>query len=146
MSANEPVDQLTEEDAKAELLRLATTLADADKAYHGDDAPVMIDADYDALRRRNLLIEERFPKLVRDDSPSKKVGAPPSTRFEKVTHAAPMLSLDNAFDDGDVQDFVARVRRFLKLEEGDPLAFTAEPKIDGLSANLRYENGVLTVG
>ncbi|MEM1193593.1 MAG: NAD-dependent DNA ligase LigA [Pseudomonadota bacterium] len=146
MSANEPVDQLTEEDAKAELLRLATTLADADKAYHGDDAPVMIDADYDALRRRNLLIEERFPKLVRDDSPSKRVGAPPSTRFEKVTHAAPMLSLDNAFDDGDVQDFVARVRRFLKLEEGDPLAFTAEPKIDGLSANLRYENGVLAVG
>ncbi|MEL6507207.1 MAG: NAD-dependent DNA ligase LigA [Pseudomonadota bacterium] len=146
MSANEPVDQLTEEDAKAELLRLAKTLADADKAYHGDDAPVMIDADYDALRRRNLLIEERFPKLVRDDSPSKKVGAPPSTRFEKVTHAAPMLSLDNAFDDGDVQDFVARVRRFLKLEEGDPLAFTAEPKIDGLSANLRYENGVLAVG
>ncbi|MEO0319797.1 MAG: NAD-dependent DNA ligase LigA, partial [Pseudomonadota bacterium] len=146
MSANEPVDQLTEEDAKAELLRLATTLADADKAYHGDDAPVMIDADYDALRRRNLLIEERFPKLVRDDSPSKRVGAPPSTRFEKVTHAAPMLSLDNAFDDGDVQDFVARVRRFLKLEDVDPLAFTAEPKIDGLSANLRYENGVLAVG
>ncbi|MEL6113207.1 MAG: NAD-dependent DNA ligase LigA, partial [Pseudomonadota bacterium] len=92
-----PVDQLTEDEAKTELARLAETIAQADKAYHGDDTPVMIDADYDALRRRNLLIEERFPKLVRDDSPSKRVGAPPSTRFEKVTHAAPMLSLDNAF-------------------------------------------------
>ncbi|MEL7201963.1 MAG: NAD-dependent DNA ligase LigA [Pseudomonadota bacterium] len=141
-----PVDQLTEDEAKTELARLAETIAQADKAYHGDDTPVMIDADYDALRRRNMLIEERFPKLVRDDSPSKRVGAPPSTRFEKVTHAAPMLSLDNAFDEGDVQDFVARVRRFLKLEQSDPLAFTAEPKIDGLSANLRYENGVLVVG
>jgi len=141
-----PVDRLSPEEAEAELARLAKILTEADIAYYQDDAPVMIDAEYDALRRRNILIEERFPKLVRDDSPSKRVGAAPSARFEKVAHAAPMLSLDNAFDEGDVADFVARVRRFLGLEEREALAFTAEPKIDGLSASLRYENGVLVLG
>ncbi len=141
-----PVDRLTHEEAEGELARLAEILTQADNAYYQEDAPVMIDAEYDALRRRNILIEERFPKLVRDDSPSRRVGAAPSARFEKVVHAAPMLSLDNAFDAGDVADFVARVRRFLGFKEGETLAFTAEPKIDGLSASLRYEKGVLVLG
>lgn len=146
MTENIPVDRLNPDEAEQELERLARILARADDAYYQDDTPVMIDAAYDALRRRNMLIEEKFPKLVRDDSPSKKVGAKPASRFKKVTHAAAMLSLDNAFNEKDVEDFVARIRRFLKLEDSDPLAFTAEPKIDGLSASLRYEKGILTVG
>src|SRR5690606_2193417 len=100
-------------------------------------------ADYDALRRRNDAIEARFPQLQRADSPSVSVGAPGSGAFAKVRHALPMLSLDNAFNAGDVRDFVARIRRLLKLGEDAPLAFTAEPKIDGLSLSLRYENGRL---
>lgn len=138
-----PVGKLTPEDAERELARLAAVIGAADEAYYGKDAPEMTDAEYDAMRRRNLLIEKRFPKLKRADSPSDKVGAPPSTRFEKSKHAVPMLSLDNAFNDEDVADFVKRVKKFLGLSEDETVAFTAEPKIDGLSLNLRYEAGIL---
>ena len=141
-----PVDQMSADDAAAELMRLAKIIGEADKAYYQDDASTIIDAEYDDLRRRNLLIEERFPKLIRDDSPSKRVGAPLSTKFPKIRHAVPMLSLDNAFDDEDVMEFASRVRRFLGLEDDADLGFTAEPKIDGLSANLRYEKGTLIHG
>jgi DNA ligase (NAD+) len=140
-----PVADLSAEEASAELDRLARLIAEADRAYYGEDRPKMTDAEYDALRRRNALIERQFPKLKRADSPSARVGAAPSTKFEKAAHARPMLSLDNAFDESDVRDFADRVRRFLKLGDAAPLAFTAEPKIDGLSLNLRYEKGVLKV-
>jgi len=138
-----PVKNLTTDNAAVELERLAVELSIADRAYYNEDHPVLSDAEYDAMRRRNALIEREFPKLVRDDSPSKKIGATPSTKFEKARHALPMLSLDNAFNDEDVADFTARIRRFLKLEDGEEVLFTAEPKIDGLSLNLRYENGTL---
>ncbi len=141
--ANRPVAKLTPEEAEAELARLAAAIIRADEAYYNNDRPEISDAEYDALRRRNLLIEKRFPKLKRKDSPSDKVGAAPSAKFEKTRHAIAMLSLDNAFSDDDVFEFDKRVRRFLGLGEGDALAFTAEPKIDGLSLNLRYEQGVL---
>ncbi len=141
-----PVDLLTAEEAKKELARLAKAIASHDKLYYQEDAPVISDAEYDAMRERNAAIEARFPKLVRPDSPSKRVGAKPAERFEKVRHAVPMLSLDNAFTDEDVENFVARVRRFLKLGEKDELVFVAEPKIDGLSCNLRYEKGKLVLG
>ncbi|MEM8934780.1 MAG: NAD-dependent DNA ligase LigA [Pseudomonadota bacterium] len=140
-----PVADLSSDDATRELDRLATTIREADEAYYNRDAPAITDAEYDALRRRNLLIEKRFPKLKRDDSPSDKVGAAPSAKFEKSRHAAPMLSLDNAFDDKDVEEFQARIRRFLNLDEDSALQITAEPKIDGLSLSLRYEGGVLTL-
>ncbi|MDZ7628768.1 MAG: NAD-dependent DNA ligase LigA [Parvularculaceae bacterium] len=143
--ASKPVSDLSADEAAAELVRLAKAIADADKAYYADDRPKLTDAEYDALRRRNALIERQFPKLKRADSPSMRVGASPSTKFEKAAHAKPMLSLDNAFGEEDVRDFAARVRRFLKLGEEALLAFTAEPKIDGLSLNLRYERGVLKV-
>lgn len=143
-NANTAVETLTLEQAAAELQRLASEIAFHDARYHGEDAPVISDADYDALRQRNAAIEARFPELMRADSPSERVGAAPADGFGKVTHAVPMLSLDNAFADEDVRDFVGRVRRFLKF---DPLmgelAVTAEPKIDGLSLSLRYEKGVL---
>ncbi|MGF1543080.1 MAG: NAD-dependent DNA ligase LigA [Parvularculaceae bacterium] len=142
-AADKPVKDLTADQAALELERLARAIANADVAYHQEDAPTMSDAAYDALRRRNALIERAFPKLVREDSPSKRVGAAPSTKFEKARHARPMLSLDNAFGTDDVTEFVARVRRFLKLADDAPLAFTAEPKIDGLSLSLRYEGGEL---
>ena len=140
-----PVAKLTPEEAEAELARLAADIAKADEAYYVNDRPAIMDAEYDALRRRNLLIEKRFPKLKRADSPSDKIGAAPSAKFDKVRHAAPMLSLDNAFNDEDVLDFAKRVRRFLGLGEEEPVAFTAEPKIDGLSLSLRYEKGVLVL-
>jgi DNA ligase (NAD+) len=143
--ASKPVKDLSADEASEELARLAAEIGRANVAYYAKDAPVMTDAEYDALFRRNALIEREFPKLKRADSPSSRIGAAPSTKFDKAPHARPMLSLDNAFNDEDVGDFVARVRRFLKLDEDAPLAFTAEPKIDGLSLNLRYENGVLTV-
>jgi DNA ligase (NAD+) len=134
---------LTPEEAAEELARLAAEIARADEAYYQKDKPFLSDAEYDALRRRNALIERRFPKLKRKDSPSLRVGAAPSTKFEKVRHARPMLSLDNAFDAEDAAEFAARVRRFLKLSPDEDLAFTAEPKIDGLSLSLRYEEGRL---
>ncbi|MFQ5564511.1 MAG: NAD-dependent DNA ligase LigA [Parvularculaceae bacterium] len=144
-NAKTPVDRLSREAAAKELARLAKVIADADAAYYREDAPVMTDAEYDALVRRNLLIEKRFPKLKRADSPSGRVGAAPSPKFEKVRHAVAMLSLENAFDGEDVADFAARVRRFLGLGEDAPLAFTAEPKIDGASLSLRYEKGALVL-
>ncbi len=137
------VEALDAAEAEAELARLAREIAHHDARYHGEDAPEISDADYDALRARNLAIEARFPALVREDSPSRRVGFVAREKFGKVRHAVPMLSLDNAFADEDVTDFVARVRRFLRLDEAADLAFTAEPKIDGLSLSLRYENGRL---
>ncbi|MCE7026841.1 NAD-dependent DNA ligase LigA [Jiella avicenniae] len=141
--AERPVEDLNEAEAAAELERLAAEIAEHDRRYHGNDAPTISDAAYDALRRRNAAIERRFPALVREDSPSVRVGAAPSSKFAKVTHAIPMLSLDNAFSDEDVEDFAKRVRRFLKLADDAPLAITAEPKIDGLSLSLRYADGRL---
>ena len=142
-SATKPVEALDAVEAEAELARLAAEIAFHDERYHGEDAPLITDAAYDALRARNLSIETRFPELVREDSPSRRVGATVQDKFGKVRHAAPMLSLDNAFSDADAHDFVARVRRFLRLDLDAPLAFTAEPKIDGLSLSLRYESGRL---
>ena len=142
--APKAIDKLTASEAAAELARLATQIAAHDAAYHLDDAPEISDAAYDALSQRNDAIEQQFPELVRDDSPSKKVGAPLSEKFAKVPHSVRMLSLGNAFNDGDVADFVARISRFLKLDES--VLFTAEPKIDGLSASLRYEKGKFVLG
>ncbi len=137
------VEALSADEAALELAALADEIAGHDVRYHRDDAPLISDADYDALRQRNHAIEARFPALVRADSPSRKIGAMVSEKFGKIRHAVPMLSLDNAFSDGDVADFFARIRRFLKLDDGAKIAITAEPKIDGLSLSLRYENGVL---
>ena len=141
-----PVDTLTEEQAAKELARLATEIAGHDRRYHAEDAPTISDADYDALKLRNAAIEARFPELIREDSPSKSVGATPSSAFAQVQHAKPMLSLDNVFSDEDVTDFVGSVRRFLNLPADAELVFTAEPKIDGLSMSLRYENRRLVTG
>lgn len=129
----------TPEDAAAELARLADAIAYHNTRYHTEDAPEISDADYDALVRRNSAIEAAFPELVRTNSPSRQVGAAPAGHLAKVPHARPMLSLDNAFSDADVADFVARVRRFLSLPADETVALTAEPKIDGLSCSLRYE-------
>lgn len=137
------VKDLTEAEARAELRALALEIKTNDKLYYQDDAPVLSDAGYDALRKRNNEIETRFPHLIRKDSPNATVGAKLTGKFGKITHSVPMLSLDNAFDDKDVVEFTERVRRFLNLDEQAPLAFTAEPKIDGLSASLRYGNGYL---
>jgi len=133
----------TEAEAAAELERLAGAIAYHNARYHTDDAPEISDADYDALVRRNAAIEAAFPALVRADSPSRSVGAAPAGHLAKVAHARPMMSLDNAFADEEVEDFVARVRRFLKLGDDAVVALTAEPKIDGLSCSLRYEDGRL---
>ena len=140
-----PVADLTEAQAVEELTRLADEITRHDLAYHQDDAPTISDADYDALKRRNLDIEDRFPHLIRENSPSTRVGAPRAEQFSPVTHGTPMLSLDNAFSDEDALEFDARIRRFLKLDE-TPIRYTAEPKIDGLSASIRYEKGVLVQG
>lgn len=134
---------LNEADAANELMRLAKQIAYHNGRYHTDDAPEISDADYDVLVRRNTALETAFPHLVRADSPNKAVGAAPAVHLDKVSHAKPMLSLDNAFEDVDVEDFVARVRRFLNLGEDASVALTAEPKIDGLSCSLRYEHGAL---
>ncbi|MAL57870.1 NAD-dependent DNA ligase LigA [Brevundimonas aurantiaca] len=140
-----PVEDLTAETAAEELAWLAAEMARHDALYN-EATPEISDADYDALRARNLAVEAAFPDLVRPDSPSNKVGAVASSQFAEVRHGVPMLSLDNAFDEGEVRDFVARIARFLKLPADEPIAFVAEPKIDGLSANLLYVDGRLTLG
>src|SRR6516162_9585775 len=136
------VADLTKAQAKVEHKRLALELEGHDRRYYQEDAPSVSDAEYDALRRRFNAIEKRFPELVTSESPSQKIGAAPSGRFKKVRHALPMLSLDNAFAEQDVRDFVGRIARFLKLAD-DRIDFSAEPKIDGLSMSLRYEHGEL---
>ncbi|MBI1384274.1 MAG: NAD-dependent DNA ligase LigA [Rhizobiales bacterium] len=143
LTATLAVGELTSRQAERELARLAAEIAEHDRRYHGDDDPVISDAEYDALRRRNDEIEARFPDLVRGDSPAGAVGAAPATGFAKVRHSVAMLSLANAFSDEDVAEFAERIRRFLSLPEGECPALTAEPKIDGLSISLRYEEGEL---
>ncbi len=140
------VDNLTETQARAELARLAEDVARHDRAYYVLAEPQVTDAEYDDLIRRNAAIEARFPHLVRLDSPSKRVGGAPAEGFGKIRHRQPMLSLDNAFEDQDVVDFADRVRRFLGLKSAETVEFVAEPKIDGLSISLRYENGRFVQG
>ena len=142
-TAQKAVETLTPAEAEGELARLAEALNAANLAYHQNDAPEISDAEYDALKIRNAEIEARFPDLKRADSPSDQVGAAPAEGFGKVRHEVRMLSLGNAFEDGDVRDFDARIRRYLGLGPDAPLAYTAEPKIDGLSLSLLYENGEL---
>ena len=146
MSIDLPVAELSMDDAKAELDRLHAVIEAADRAYYQDDAPDISDAEYDAARRRYQELETKFPELRRSDSLSEKVGAAPAEGFAKVRHAVPMLSLGNAFDDEDVAEFVQRGRKFFERDKDLDLAFTAEPKIDGLSASLRYEHGVFVRG
>ena len=143
MQTDRPVTDLSEAEAAEELSHLADALAAADRAYHQVDAPVVTDAVYDALRQRNAAIEALFPHLVRPDSPGDRVGAAPAEGFGKIRHARRMLSLTNAFTSDEVTEFDGRIRKFLGLNDGSPLAFTVEPKIDGLSLSLRYERGVL---
>ncbi|SHK77912.1 DNA ligase (NAD+) [Roseovarius marisflavi] len=143
MSDTRTVESLSKDEARQELERLAALISVANEAYHTDDAPVMSDAEFDALKARNAAIEALFPDLKRPDSPSEMVGAAPSEGFAKITHAVRMLSLGNAFDDDDVVEFDARIRRYLGLGQEADLAYTSEPKIDGLSLSLRYENGRL---
>ena len=135
--------KLTLAKARAEHIRLGAEIADHDRRYHGEDQPTISDGEYDELRRRYTALETAFPELAGADSENRKVGATPSEKFAKVRHAVPMLSLGNIFADEEVEEFCARVRRFLGLSESAPLDIVAEPKIDGLSCNLRYENGEL---
>jgi DNA ligase (NAD+) len=144
--ADIPVGDLDREKAEVELERLARAITHHDELYYAQEQPEISDAEYDALRRRNEAIEARFPDLVRPDSPSMCVGAAPSEKFAKVRHTVPMLSLSNAFREEDLRDFIARICRFLRLSETEPIAMTAEPKIDGLSIALRYERGNLVLG
>src|SRR4030067_800190 len=141
-----PVGALDEAEAAAELARPARATAHPDELYYRQDEPEISNAEYDRLRARNEEIDARFPHLVRDDSPSLKIGAAPVEAFGKVQHSVPMLSLGNVFDEEGVRDFLDRIKRFLGLASIEGLAFTAEPKIDGLSITLRYENGKLTQG
>ena len=135
------VGDLTEQDAAAELALLAREIAHHDQLYHQKDAPEISDAEYDALRQRNAAIEARFPHLIREDLPSSRVGGAPESGFAKVRHRVPMLSLDNAMGAEEFGEFCARARRFVGLAADAQLAFVAEPKIDGLSINLTYEDG-----
>ena len=141
-----PVGDLTEKQANAEHARLEAEIAEHDRRYYQEDAPTVSDAAYDALRLRYVAIETRFPHLRTPESLTQRVGVAPSARFAKVRHAVPMLSLDNAFAEDDVVDFVGRIRRFLGLDDDEQIAFSAEPKIDGLSMSLRYEDGNLVSG
>ncbi len=143
MKTKRDVSDLTEAQASAELEQIARAMAAADIAYHQNDAPEISDVEYDALKQRNTALEMAFPDLVREDSPSKKIGAPVRSGFGKIKHIVPMLSLGNAFSDADVIEFDKRIRKFLSISDDQPLAYTAEPKIDGLSLALRYENGAL---
>ncbi len=141
-----PVEKLSAAEAAAELARLAEEIAGHDRRYYAEDKPTVSDAEYDALRQRNLAIEARFPELKRTDSPTERVGVAPTGKFATVRHAVSMLSLENAFDEEDVRDFVNQMYRFLGRPKDDPIALTAEPKIDGLSMSLRYEAGKLVLG
>jgi DNA ligase (NAD+) len=136
---------MSESKAAKRLAWLAAEIARHDRLYHGEDAPEITDAEYDSLVRENRELEARFPQLVRPDSPSRRLGAAPSAALAKVAHARPMLSLDNAFSDDEVREWVERVRRFLSLPADEPVPVTAEPKIDGLSCSLRYERGQLVL-
>ena len=138
------IDSMTDIEAAAELQKLAEQIAYHNARYHGDDDPEISDAAFDALVRRNDAIEAAFPHLVRADSPSVKVGAAPKSGFGKIRHRVPMLSLGNAFDAEDAREFASRIRRFLNLDDTAPIAFSVEPKIDGLSISLRYVDGKLT--
>ena len=144
--SNKNISELTEVEAKKELRELSSELKYHDDLYYNKDAPILSDTEYDALRRRNNKIEDRFPNLRLVDSPSQRVGVSPRSGFRKARHAQPMLSLDNAFEHSDVGDFVARIRRFLGFSENITVVLVAEPKIDGLSASLRYENGKFVQG
>ena len=144
-SPDKPVAELSEAQAADELATLADEIAAHDLRYYQDEAPTVSDAEYDELKRRNAEIEARFPHLMRDNSPSLRVGAARAQTFSPVEHGVPMLSLDNAFSDADAAEFDARVRRFLRLGEAQ-VTYTAEPKIDGLSASLRYEKGMFVQG
>ena len=141
-----PVTELDEREAVSELKRLANVIAYHDDLYYRLDAPEISDADYDALRDRNAAIEARFPHLIRADSPSLRVGAPPVETFGKVVHRVPMLSLNDVFDEKGLRNFLERIKRFLGFASLERLTFTAEPKIDGLSVTLRYEKGRLVQG
>ena len=143
MTSKSAIDALTEAEATIELARLAKALNAANAAYHTNDTPEIDDAEYDRLKRRNAAIEARYPALKRNDSPSDQVGAAPAEGFTKITHAVAMLSLSNAFDANDVTEFDARIRKYLGLDAKTKLTYTAEPKIDGLSLSLRYEEGKL---
>ena len=137
-----PTEKLTLAAARNEHARLGAEIAEHDRRYHGEDAPTISDAEYDALRRRYTALEEAFPELAGAEfSANKRVGAPPAEKFAKVRHAVPMLSLGNIFDDEEVEEFCARVRRFSARRRRR--SSTAEPKIDGLSCSLRYEGGEL---
>ncbi len=140
------VESLSEKQAQVEHARLSAEIAEHDRRYYQEDAPTVSDAEYDRLRLRYGAIEARFPQFRTRESLTQRVGAAPSARFAKVRHAVPMLSLDNAFAEQDVVDFVGRIRRFLRLAEDEAIAFSAEPKIDGLSTSLRYEGGELVTG
>ncbi|MBV9247274.1 MAG: NAD-dependent DNA ligase LigA [Methylobacteriaceae bacterium] len=141
-----PSESVSLAEATKEHARLAAEIAEHDRRYYAEDAPTVSDAEYDALRRRYTALEKAHPSLVDAESLSRKVGAAPSARFAKIRHALPMLSLDNAFSKEDVLEFVGRIRRFLRLSEDEEIAFSAEPKIDGLSMSLRYEDGALVSG
>ena len=136
---------ISEAEAANRLMRLAKEIARHNRLYHDNDAPEISDAEFDALVRENAELEAKFPQLVRADSPSRVVGAAPSSSLAKVPHARPMLSLENAFSDDEVREFVERVRKFLNLPSDAAVAMTAEPKIDGLSCSLRFEKGELVL-
>ncbi len=139
-------EDLTPQQAASEHAHLVAVINEHNRLYYQEDAPGVSDAEYDALFHRLQDIEAQFPELVGADSPTQQVGAPPTSGFAKVRHAVPMLSLGNAFSDDDVIDFVARVRRFLNPPDGEPVVLVAEPKIDGLSVSLRYENRTFVRG